>query len=76
MTVGAVEAIADIGSGIFLRIDDNLIAQPDLFTQLTARNGFRGGRSEIYRGTAGLRLLRFFGLDPSILGCTAEKHGH
>ena len=46
MTVGAVEAIADIGSGIFLRIDDNLIAKPDLFTELTTWNGFRGGRSE------------------------------
>jgi hypothetical protein len=40
MTVGAVEAIADIGSGIFLRIDDNLIAKPDLFAKLTSWNGF------------------------------------
>ena len=66
MTVGAVEAIADIGSAIFLRIDDNLIAKPDLFTQLTAWNGFRGGRSEFYRGTAGLvSAPRLLGLDLS-----------
>ena len=43
MTVGAVEAIADIGSGIFLRINDNLIAKPDLFTKLTTWDGFREG---------------------------------
>ena len=68
MSVGAVEAIADIGSGIFLRIDDNLIAKPDLFTQLTAWNGFRGRWSKFYRRAAGLvsppRLLSF---DPSTL---------
>ena len=32
MTGGTVEAIADIGPSIVLRIDDNLIAKPDLFT--------------------------------------------
>ncbi len=32
MAVGAVEAITDIGFGILLCIDDNMIAEPDLFT--------------------------------------------
>ncbi len=54
MTVGAVEAIADIGSAIFLRVDDDLITKPDLFTKLTAWNSFVGGRSEFYRGSGGL----------------------
>ena len=68
MTVGAVEAIADIGSGIFLRIDDNLITKPDLLTQLTPRNGFRRGRREFYRRTAGLiGPRRLLGFDPSAL---------
>ena len=62
MTVGAVEVIADIGSGIFLRIDDNFIAKPDLFTKLTPWNGFMGGRGEFYRGAACLiRPPRFLG---------------
>jgi hypothetical protein len=68
MTVGTVEAIADIGFGILLCIDDNFIAKPDLFTQLTAGNSFRGGWRIFYRYTACLLSHpRLPGLDPSPL---------
>jgi hypothetical protein len=68
MTVGAVEAITDIGSGILLCIDDNVIAKPYLFTKLTPWNGFRGGGGEFYRRIAGLvSPTKFLSLDPSTL---------
>src|SRR4026207_1196239 len=57
MTVGTIEAIADIGPAILLCIDHNQIANPDLFAQLTAWNRIRRGRSDFYRsapGSAGL----------------------
>jgi hypothetical protein len=75
MTAGAVEAIADIGSGIFLRVDDNLIAKPDLFTKLTARNGFQGWRSEFYCRIAGLvSHSGVFGFDLGTLAGTTHEH--
>jgi anti-sigma-K factor RskA len=67
MTVGAVEAITDVGPAILLRVDDHLVTKSDLFTQLTAWNGFWGGRNEFYRGAAVLSLTSFLALDPSIL---------
>jgi hypothetical protein len=67
MTVGAVEPIADIGSGILLRIGDNLIAKPDLFTQLTAWNSVGGRRSEFYRRANSLAgRSKLVGRNPSL----------
>ena len=46
MTIGASEPIPYVGCGEFLRMNDELITQPDLLPALPAGDGIGGGMAE------------------------------